>query len=105
MMREINIMDYIKIRSDEDILVDLRSKTMYEFGTIPGAINIPIEHIKELYQLPRDKNICLFCQVGEISGEFAELLSDNGYNAYNLTGGYREYLRYSLAKDKNGDNQ
>ena len=104
MMQEMNILDYMKIRSEDDILVDLRSKIMYEFGTIPGAVNIPIEHIKELYQLPKDKNIYLFCQVGEISGEFAELLSDNGYNAYNLTGGYREYLRNSLVKSKDEAN-
>ena len=104
MMQEMNILDYMKIRSDDDILVDLRSKIMYEFGTIPGAVNIPIEQIKELYQLPKDKNIYLFCQVGEISGEFAELLSDNGYNAYNLTGGYREYLRNRLVKSKDKAN-
>ena len=104
MMQEINILDYIKIRSHDDVLVDLRSKIMYEFGTIPGAVNIPIEHIKELYRLPKDKNIYLFCQAGEISGEFAELLSDNGYNAHNLTGGYREYLRDSLMKSRDGEN-
>ena len=98
MMQEMDILDYIEIRSDDDILVDLRSKIMYEFGTIPGAVNIPIECITELYQLPKDKNIYLFCQVGKISGEFAELLSDNGYNACNLVGGYREYLRDSLEK-------
>ena len=104
MMQEINILDYIKIRSQDDVLVDLRSKIMYEFGTIPGAVNIPIEHIKDLYRLPKDKNIYLFCQVGEISGEFAELLSDNGYSAYNLTGGYREYLRDSMVKSRDREN-
>ncbi|MCH5203872.1 MAG: rhodanese-like domain-containing protein [Oscillospiraceae bacterium] len=93
MISEINISDYIGIRSENDILVDLRSKIMYELGTISGAINIPAENVKELYKLPKDKNIYLFCQIGEISGEFAELLSDSGYNVYNLIGGYREYLR------------
>lgn len=96
MMLEKNICEYIKDRKDGDILVDLRSETMYAFGSIPGAINIPVERIGELYGLPEDKPIYLFCQVGEISGQFAELLSDAGYDACNLTGGYREYLRQNI---------
>ncbi len=98
-----DICDYIKTRADGDILVDLRSETMYGFGTVRGAINIPAERAGELYDLPKDKPVYLFCQVGEISGEFAELLSDAGYDACNLTGGYREYMRQSLAyTDENG---
>ena len=95
MMREMNILEYLKDREDDDILVDLRSETMYAFGTIPGAIHIPVERVGELYELPKEKPIYLFCQVGEISGQFAELLSDARY-ACNLTGGYREYLRQSI---------
>ena len=96
MIKEINISEYLKTRSEDDILVDLRSKEMFDKGTIPGAVNIPAEDIKELYRLPKDKTICLFCHIGELSGEFAELLSDSGYNVLNLTGGYREYLREML---------
>lgn len=96
MMREADIWEYLKDRPKDDILVDLRSETLYAFGTVPGAINIPVERIGALYDLPKEKTICLFCQSGEISGEFAELLSDAGYDACNLTGGYREYLRFYL---------
>jgi rhodanese-related sulfurtransferase len=39
----------------------------------------------------------VFCQSGEISEEIVELLSDAGYTAYNLTGGYREYFRECLS--------
>ena len=100
MMRAINILEYLKNRQDGDILVDLRSETMVAFGTIPGAIHIPVERIGELYELPADKPIYLFCQVGEISGQFAELLADAGYDASNLTGGYRAYLRQRIRDKK-----
>ena len=98
MIKEIGIYDYVKGRSenDNDILIDIRDREMYEFGTIPGAINIPLDKIKQLYHLPKDKDVYVFCQAGEISGEIAEILSDAGYKAYNLTGGYREYLRNSI---------
>ncbi len=98
-MREMAMQEYWKSRMERaecDILVDLRSEELYHLGSVPGAVNIPMEKIGELYQLPKDRTICLFCQTGEISGEFAELLADAGYDACNLTGGYREYLRSSL---------
>ena len=96
MIHEIGICEYLKCHSENDVTVDLRDKTLYKFGTLPGAINIPVENIRELYRLPKDKDIYVFCQAGEISGEMAQLLSDAGYNAFNLTGGYREYLRCFL---------
>ena len=100
MIREINICDYMKNRSQNDILVDIRDKTMFEFGSIAGAVNIPVDNIRELYRLPKENDIYLFCQAGEISGEIAELLSDAGYNACNLTGGYREYLRQQMLEQE-----
>ena len=99
MINEINICDYLKkhCSNNADILVDIREKVMYDFGTIPGAVNIPIDAIRQLYRLPKDKDIYVFCQAGEVSREIVELLSDAGYNAYNLAGGYREYLKTYLA--------
>ena len=95
-MKELKITDYIP--HDGDIIVDVRSESLYKLGTISGAINIPIENIKLLYSLPNDKDIYVFCQVGDISGEVVELLTDAGYNATNLMGGYREYMRHILSQ-------
>ena len=93
MMSEMDICEYLATRKKDDVLVDVRDKAFFDFGTIEGAVNIPINDIKKLYELPKERNIYLFCQAGDISGEMAELLSDAGYNACNLTGGYRKYLR------------
>ena len=92
MIQEIDICDYSENRFDNEILVDLRDKFMFDFGTLPGAINIPIDQIRQLYHLPKDKKICVFCQAGEVSREIAELLTDAGYEAFHLSGGYRKYL-------------
>lgn len=100
MIREMNICEYMKNRSENDILVDIRDRTMFGFGSISGAVNIPVDNIKELYRLPKENDIYLFCQAGEISGEIAELLSDAGYNACSLTGGYREYLRQQMLEQE-----
>ena len=51
----------------DQIIVDIRSKSLFKEGTIPGAINIPMDRINELYELPMDRKICLLCHIGEIS--------------------------------------
>lgn len=91
-MHEIDI-DHI---NEADILVDLRDEYTYSTGTLPGAINIPLNSLSKLYSLPKDKKICVFCQAGEISVEIVELLLDAGYDACHIIGGYRSYLRKHL---------
>lgn len=98
MAREMDICEYMANRSEDDLLIDVREKLLYDFGTLPGAIHIPLENIRKLYQLPKERKVYVFCQAGEISGEMAELLSDAGYDACNLTGGYREYLRRQMTE-------
>ena len=100
MLTKLNICDYLKQYNDDDILIDLRSKEMFNFGTIKNAVNIPMDNISGLYDLPKEKKIYLFCQVGDYSEEIAELLSDAGFDVCDLTGGYREYMRYKLTQDE-----
>ena len=103
MMREMDICEYTKCAHEDDVIVDIREPLMFEYGTVPGAVNIPIDNIRQLYRLPKDKDIYVFCQAGEISAEIAELLSNAGYNACNLAGGYRKYLRSKIAAESDGD--
>lgn len=76
----------------DQIIVDIRSESLFKEGTIPGAINIPMDRINELYELPMDRKICLLCHIGEISDELALLMKDAGYDAYSYPGGYLAYL-------------
>ena len=95
MIQKIPITDYHP--QDNDILVDLRDRTVFSFGTLTGAVNIPMDAIEKLYTLPKDKRIVLFCQKGDYSAEIAELLSDNDYEVADLTGGYRAWLVRNMA--------
>ena len=100
MVREIDVWEYARAHLGDGLLIDLRDEIVFGHGTIPGAVNIPLERIRELYRLPKDRNVYLLCQSGDISREMAELLTDLGYNAFNLAGGYREYLRHCMADDE-----
>lgn len=97
--REIHICEYMKKPFDDAILLDIRDAFMYSHGTLPDAVHFPLDRIGELYQLPRDRVICVFCQAGEASREITELLLDAGYDAWHLSGGYREYLREKIREE------
>ncbi len=103
MQKIIDLDDIKNIDFNTTLLVDVRSKTLYSFGSIPGAINIPAAEMQRLYELPNDKKIYVFCQKGEISGEITEILLDAGYDAYELKVGYLGYLE-GLLKKEEGDN-
>ena len=89
----------VKPMSKEEVYVDLREPRVFACGSLPGAVNIPLDKLSLLYDLPRDKRICVYCQAGIISEDIAELLRDAGYDAYSLEGGYRGYLRQQAADD------
>ena len=79
------------------VIIDLRKKEDYRKETIPGAVNVYHEEFPR-YQsrLPKNKRIYLFCYTGETSDEFAEDLSQQGYDIYSIEEGYHAYLRYKL---------
>ncbi len=87
------------------VLVDLRDAISFKMGTVSGARNIPIDGLGELYQLPKDQKIYVFCQSGEASGAIVELLLDAGYQAYELSGGFRAYLRTKFVQEQNKEKE
>jgi NADPH-dependent 2,4-dienoyl-CoA reductase/sulfur reductase-like enzyme/rhodanese-related sulfurtransferase len=69
-------------------ILDVRSVGEVERGTLPGAINIPIDEIRERKEeLPSGK-ILVTCQVGQRGHAATRLLREMGYEAVNLDGGY-----------------
>lgn len=78
---------------DKVMLIDTRTPDEFSFGTIPGAINIPLDELREhLAEIPADKPVVLFCAVG-LRGYLAQrILIGRGYrNTRNLIGGYKTY--------------
>ncbi|MBQ4249548.1 MAG: rhodanese-like domain-containing protein, partial [Clostridia bacterium] len=78
----------------------VRERITFSHGNIEGSVNVPLDELSGLYSLPRDKRIYVYCQADIFSREVVALLQDEGYEAYNLTGGYRKYLLTYCAKKK-----
>lgn len=82
----------IELLSDDDyIYLDVRGEIAYQHGHIPKAYEWAgdFSHIEEL---PKDKRLIVYCNYGEKSAPIAEQLRQEGYEALNLSGGYREWL-------------
>ena len=92
-MRAIYWRDIDNLDRNKTLLLDVRTPSEYELGTIQGAINIPLEKLrKRLNELPKDKDIVVFCAVG-LRGYLAiRILQGHGFkNVCNLSGGYQIY--------------
>jgi NADPH-dependent 2,4-dienoyl-CoA reductase/sulfur reductase-like enzyme/peroxiredoxin family protein/rhodanese-related sulfurtransferase/TusA-related sulfurtransferase len=74
------------------LLVDVRTPAEVEAGTISGAINIPVDQLRgRLNELPKDKELLVFCQVGLRGYIACRILAQNGYSCRNLSGGYKTF--------------
>ena len=74
-------------------IIDTRTKEEYALDAIDGAINIPLDDLRErIEEIPHDKPIVLYCAVG-LRGYLAQrILLGHGFtDVRNLSGGYKLY--------------
>ncbi len=77
----------------EALFLDVRTRAEFAFGAIPGAMNIPLDELRgRIDELPRDKDIHLYCAIG-LRGYLAlKILMGRGFTRVtNLSGGYKTY--------------
>lgn len=81
------------IDTNKDMLLDVRPQEEYEMYHIPGAVNIPVTLIrKKLDDIPKDKNIYIYCNVGLNAYLAYRILKLNGYeNVRTLSGSLKTY--------------
>lgn len=82
------------------LLIDVRSKVEARRGMAPGATNISLFTLKHrLDELPRDRNIVLYCGTGGRAGKAKEVLEAAGFKAFN-GGGYSTILNILGERDR-----
>ncbi|MGD8375388.1 MAG: rhodanese-like domain-containing protein, partial [Acidobacteriota bacterium] len=71
------------------VLLDVREPSEFDRGAVPGAVNIPLGQLRErMGELPPDRVVQVYCQVGQRAYYATRALRLNGYDARNLTGGW-----------------
>lgn len=79
-------------RDNSVTLLDTRTVTEVARGKIDGFTNIPLDALRErLSEIPKDKPVYIHCHSGLRSYIACRILQGNGYDCYNLAGGWRLY--------------
>ena len=80
-----------ELRNSGFQLIDVRTPSEYGNGSIPGAINIPVDEIRDRVSEIKKEPILVNCQVGQRGHTATMLLRELGFDATNLDGGYLTY--------------
>ncbi len=79
-------------KNKNNFMLDVRTEYEYALGNIEGTKNIPVDELRNrLNELDKNKTIYVNCQSGLRSYIACRILSQNGFDCYNLAGGYRLY--------------
>ncbi|MGJ7095756.1 FAD-dependent oxidoreductase [Vibrio hannami] len=78
----------------DQLVLDVRTPgEIQKFGTLPNSVNIPVDDLRNrMEELPKDKEILVLCAVGLRGNVACRQLTNRGYNARNIVGGYRTYM-------------
>ena len=86
----------LEAQSSKTFLLDVRTPAEHAAGHVPGAVNIPIDELRNrLAELPRETPIVAYCQVGQRGYLATRILLHHGFTASNLGGGYKTYLLHA----------
>lgn len=84
--------DVNSIDSSMGTLLDVRTSGEYDYGTIPGYESIELDELRRsLDKLDKSKPVYITCQIGLRGYVACRILTQNGFDCYNLSGGYRLY--------------
>jgi len=84
-----------RVARGEVTVLDVRNRTEYEAGHLPGALHIPVGHLSaRLAEIPHDKPIIVQCQSGARSAIATSVLQQlHITNATDLVGGFADWER------------
>jgi rhodanese-related sulfurtransferase len=79
-------------RKSKGIYLDVRRNNERDRGHVENDIHIPTAELEQRYEeLPKDKEIVVYCGGGSRSIYSALFLQSRGYKAKSLQGGYKRY--------------
>ena len=82
-----------KVRAKDDFyLLDVRAQVENVSQAIPGSHHIPLQELgNRVWEIPKDKEIVVYCRIGNRSAYASDYLAREGYHAKNLTGGIQAW--------------
>jgi NADPH-dependent 2,4-dienoyl-CoA reductase/sulfur reductase-like enzyme/rhodanese-related sulfurtransferase len=87
------VADWRAFGQTDALMLDVREPSEYSAGHIPEAVNIPLSELRHRFgELPTHCDIWICCGVGQRAYYATRFLTQYGYRAWNLPGGYATYV-------------
>lgn len=94
-VKKVDVMEIDELVEKGEYLVDISTEEEYSLGSIKGSVNIPLDELRDrMNEIPKDRKVYVNCQVGLRGYLGCRILNQNGFDTYNLDGGYSLYANY-----------
>ncbi len=91
MRGDLSLREWVEVGPDA-FLVDVREPDEFAAEHVPGALNVPLSVLRErLDELPRDREVLLYCESGKRSYDAARALAQRGFHVRTLPGGIESW--------------
>ncbi len=79
-MTQDELLEHQARHPDHLFVLDVRTPAEYAEGHVPGAVNVPHDQVaSRLAEIPKDKDVVLYCRSGRRAGLAADVLAAHGY--------------------------
>jgi rhodanese-related sulfurtransferase len=86
------VADWRELAHTDALVLDVREPDEFADGHVPHAINLPLSQLRSRHvELPRDRDLWVYCRVGQRAYYATRFLAQHGYRARNLSGGFTTY--------------
>lgn len=97
---EITVSELERLSPDSYILYDTRSEQEKLYGVMEGAVSVSADELLSAPPEDKTQKLIICCARGKFSVDTAEQLSEMGYDAYSLSGGYAAWLLAVMQKEQ-----
>lgn len=94
LVEQIVMEDLKNYDKNKQIILDVREEVEVATGKIDNSINIPLSELRKRFiELPKDKEILIYCAVGLRGYIASRFLLQNGYRVKNIAGGIKSKIK------------
>ncbi|HOM68127.1 MAG TPA: DsrE/DsrF/DrsH-like family protein, partial [Brevefilum fermentans] len=103
---DVKLMNWDQVASldrGKTTILDVRLPEELALGMIDGGVHIPLQQVRsKINEIPKDRPVLVYCQTGQRSYFASRILSQLGFDVYNLNGGYKTYS-HAVGRQSNFD--